>query len=385
MHGRASKHSASAMEALGQLTHVPVHPLVTVRVAIQRLLEVLVLAFFPVIIPLAMVGYLLGTYHPFGILFDFHVMWNAGRDVAHGHSPYPFVYPAPAAVLMAPFGALPWKLAVALWWIVSALALMLALHLLGVDDWRCYGAVFASHATLWALEIGTISPLLVLAAAVAWRYRDRPQIVAAAIAFVIVTKLFLWPLAVWLIATRRFRTAFFTTLQSLALVIGGWAVIGFAGFVDYPRHLGGIASKVQYDSFSVLALAKAVGLSATGAQVASLAVTVAALALVLVVARGRDGDRRAFVAALGASLLISPIVWVHYFVLLYVPIAIARKRLSWLWLLPLGFWALPHAAANGSAGQILLGLGVTCAVLVGSAWSPRRSEPLPAPAAAIAT
>jgi hypothetical protein len=102
------------------------------------------------------------------------------------------------------------------------------------------------------------------------------------------------------------------------------------------------------------------------------------------VARGRDGDRRAFVAALGASLLISPIVWVHYFVLLYVPIAIVRKRLSWLWLLPLGFWALPHAASNGSAGQIVLGLGVTCAILVGSAWSPRRSEALPAPAATIA-
>ncbi len=331
----------------------------------------LVLAFFPVIIPLAMVGYLVGTYHPFGILFDFHVMWNAGRDVAHGHSPYPFVYPAPAAVLMAPLGALPWKIAVALWWIVSALALMLALHVLGVNDWRCYGAVFASHATLWALEIGTISPLLVLAAAVAWRYRDRPQIVAAAI-------------AIWLIATRRFRTAFFTGAQSLVLLIGGWAVIGFAGLVDYPSHLGGIASKVQYDSFSALALAKASGLSASGARLTSLAVTVVALALVFVTARGRDGDRRAFIVALGASLLFSPIVWIHYYVLLYVPIAIAKKSLSWLWLLPLAFWALPHAASNGSAGQILFAIGVTCSVLVASAWSRRQPELFAAPAAAPA-
>jgi hypothetical protein len=370
------------MEALGQMTHVPVRsPLAAARLALQRLAEVLVLAFFPVIIPLAMVGYLVGTYHPFGILFDFHVMWTAGRDVAHGHSPYPFVYPAPAAVFMAPFGALPWKIAVALWWVVSALALMLALHVLGVDDWRCYGAVFASHATLWALEIGTISPILVLAAAVAWRYRDRPQIVAAAIAFVIVTKLFLWPLAIWLIATRRFRTAFFTGAQSLVLLIGGWAVIGFAGLVDYPSHLGGIASKVQYDGFSVLALAKAIGFSASGARLASLAITAAALVLIFVAARGRDGDRRAFIVALGAALLISPIVWVHYYVLLYVPIAIAKRTLSWLWLLPLAFWALPHAASNGSARQILFSLGVTCAVLIGAAWSPRHSEPFATPAA----
>ncbi len=371
------------MEALGQMTHVPVRPLVMARMAVQRLAEVLVLAFFPVIIPLAMVGYLVGTYHPFGMLFDFHVLWNAGRDVAHGHSPYPFVYPAPAAVLMAPLGALPWKIAVALWWIVSVLALMLPLHLLGVDDWRCYGAVFASHATLWALEIGTISPLLVLAAAVAWRYRDRTQIVAGAIAFVIVTKLFLWPLAVWLIATKRFRTTVFTAVQSFVLLIGGWAVIGFAGFLTYPSHLGGIATKVEYDSFSVLALAKAVGISESGSRLVSLLVTVAALALIFLVARGRDGDQRAFVAAVGAALLISPIVWVHYFVLLYVPIAASRKRLTWLWLLPLGFWALPHAASNGSASQILIGLGITCAVLVGSAWSPRRPDSLPVPAAMI--
>jgi hypothetical protein len=83
--------------------------------------------------------------------------------------------------------------------------------------------------------------------------------------------------------------------------------------------------------------------------------------------------------------MISPIVWVHYYVLLYVPIAIAKRSLSWLWLLPLAFWALPHAASNGSARQILFSLGVTCAVLVGAAWSPRHPEILAAPAATTAT
>jgi alpha-1,2-mannosyltransferase len=371
------------VEILGQPPHVPIRPLTATRVAAQRLAEVSVLAFFPVIIPLAMVGYLAGTYHPFGILFDFHVMWNAGYDVVHGHSPYPFVYPAPAAVLMAPFGALPWNLAVALWWIVSILALMLALHLVGVDDWRCYGAVFASHATLWALEIGTISPLLVLAVAVAWRYRDRPHIVAAAVALAFVTKLFLWPLGVWLLATGRTRAVASTIVQSAVLLIGCWAVIGFSGFLDYPRHLGGIASIVEYDSFSVLALAKALGLSAHGARLVSLAVTVLVLALVFFAARSRAGDRNAFVAAVGASLLISPVVWVHYFVLLYVPIAVARKRLSWQWLLPLAFWALPHAASNGSAREIVLGLGVTCITLIGTAaLSPRAAAALAQRAAA---
>ena len=368
------------MEIVGQPTHVPLRPILSARLALQRLGEVLVLGFFPVIIPLAMVGYLLGTYHPFGMLFDFQVMWNAGHDVAHGQSPYPFVYPAPAAVLMAPFGALPWKVAVALFWVVSMLALMLALHLLDVEDWRCYGAVFASHATLWALEIGTISPLLVLAAAVAWKYRDRPQVVAGAVAFVIVMKLFLWPLAIWLLATKRYRAVLFSILQTAGLVIGCWAIIGFAGFLSYPRHLGGIADIVQYDSFSVLALGKALGLSTGGARLVSFVVGLVAIGLIFLAARSKHGDHNGFVAAIAASLLLSPIVWVHYFVLLYVPIALARRRLGLLWLLPLAFWALPHAASNGSAPHILLGLGVTLAVLLGSARFDRDGKRMPATA-----
>src|SRR5436309_1849298 len=198
----------------------------------------------PLIPPAMIVAYLAGVYHPHpgtvdttyspdgGFLFDLHTMWKAGHDVVTGHSPYPFVYPAPAAVLMAPFGLLPFKLGLALWWVVSIAALMLALHVLGIEDWRCYGAVFASHATLWALQIGTISPLLVLAVAVAWRYRDRPHIVAFAVAFVFVTKLFLWPLGLWLLVTGRRRAVVSTVAQVVVLVIGCWALIGFAGFLD---------------------------------------------------------------------------------------------------------------------------------------------------------
>jgi alpha-1,2-mannosyltransferase len=358
-----------AVVALGQITHGSMPSLGAVRVTAQRLAEVVLFAIFPVIIPLAMAAYLAGTWGQGVMLYDLNVMWHAGRDVAHGHSPYPFVYPAPAAVLMAPFGALPWKAAVVLWWAVCVAALLLALHLLGVRDWRCYGAVFASPAAMWALEIGTITPLLVLATAAAWRYRDRRWVVASAITFVIVTKLFLWPLAVWLLATRRFRTLLATVATCVVITIGSWAMIGFAGFLDYPHHLGGIASLVQYTSFSSLAFAKALGLSASAAHVASLLVAVAALGFIFRAARGSGGDRRAFVWALGASLLISPIVWAHYFILLFVPIAIASRRLSLLWLLPLGYWVLPHTAANGSIIVLTCGLAITMLVLVMSAES----------------
>jgi alpha-1,2-mannosyltransferase len=358
------------VEALGQVTHASIPSFIQIRTGIQRLVELAIFVVFPGIIPLAMAAYLAGTWGQHVMLYDFNVMWHAGRDVAHGHSPYPFVYPAPAALLMAPFGALPWKVAVVLWWFVSVAALLLALHLLGVQDWRCYGAVFASSTTMWALEIGTITPLLTLAVAAAWRYRHHRLTVSFAIAFVVVTKLFLWPLGIWLLATKRFRTALTTGLVCVVLTIGSWAVIGFAGFLDYPHHLGGIASLVQYTSFSSLAFAKALGLSASVAQVASLVVGIAALAFVFRAAQGPEGDRRAFVWALGAALLLSPIVWAHYFLILFVPIAIASRRLSLLWLLPLAYWVLPHTAANGSIVVLVCGLAITMLVLTMSAASP---------------
>ena len=44
--------------------------------------------------------------------------------------------------------------------------------------------------------------------------------------------------------------------------------------------------------------------------------------------------------ATGASFALTPIAWLHYFVLLFVPIAIVRPRLSWLWTAPLVLWIL---------------------------------------------
>ena len=48
-------------------------------------------------------------------------------------------------------------------------------------------------------------------------------------------------------------------------------------------------------------------------------------------------DRRSFTLALAAALTLTPVVWNHYLLLLFVPVAIARPRLS-------GLWALPFAA-----------------------------------------
>ena len=92
-----------------------VPPAPAARRGAAHYLSVVAFGLLPLVLPGSLVLYLLrhGSYSH-GDFFDLHTLWVAGRDVAHGHSPYPFVYPAPAAILMAPFGALPFKLAVGL-------------------------------------------------------------------------------------------------------------------------------------------------------------------------------------------------------------------------------------------------------------------------------
>jgi hypothetical protein len=55
--------------------------------------------------------------------------------------------------------------------------------------------------------------------------------------------------------------------------------------------------------------------------------------------RRPDGDRRSFGAAILASLVLSPLVWLHYYVVLIAIVALASPTFGPLWLLPaLAFW-----------------------------------------------
>ena len=61
-----------------------------------------------------------------------------------------------------------------------------------------------------------------------------------------------------------------------------------------------------------------------------------------VVLARRGDDRRSFTCAVAATLALSPIVWLHYLVLLLVPLAIIRPRFSAIWLLPVLLWVSPR-------------------------------------------
>jgi hypothetical protein len=297
---------------------------------------------------------------------DFASFWEGGRSVLHGLSPYPaldalpavadritfvpFVYPAPAAFAMGPLSVLPFAVADTLFLVLAMASVAVALRLFGVRDWRCYAATFAALPIMAAVSVGSISTLLFLGVAVAWRYRDTTWRLAAVVAALVVAKLFLWPLWVWLVYTRRFRAAAVSAALGVAATVGAWAAIHFAGLHDYPQLLSRMTELVGTQSYSPYALARSAG--SPGALAQAL-VLVAALGLVAWAARTIPAVRTeqgSFVLALGLALFLTPILWPHYLALAFVPIALSRKTFSAYWLCPLLFW---FDGAGWSYGQPL--------------------------------
>ena len=73
--------------------------------------------------------------------------------------------------------------------------------------------------------------------------------------------------------------------------------------------------------------------------------------------------------AVAATLALSPIVWLHYLVLLLVPLAIARPRFSIVWLLPVLLWSSPRP---GYAEGVQTFLPALVAVIIVACSSPAR-------------
>ena len=94
------------------------------------------------------------------------------------------------------------------------------------------------------------------------------------------------------------------------------------------------------------------------------------LAGVVVIARRDDGDRRAFTLAIVAAIALTPIVWLHYFALLVVPLALARPRLSWAWALMWVFWLIPAQENEGDLWRILIAVALVAAIAALSANAP---------------
>jgi hypothetical protein len=326
------------------------------------------------VLPALLIGWVLtGVWRYHAQAIDFRIQFlTAGRAVLHGLSPYAainapihpataFPYPAVTALLFALFAASPAGASAVLYVALSIAAPLAALRSLDVRDLRLYGFVLVLGPVMVGWQTGSLTPLLVLGVALTWRYRDQPAVTGALVALLISLKPFLWPLALWLLATRRYRATIWGVGSGVLLNLIAWSIVGFGQIRALLRVTASVTDTFHRWGYSLVAVAMHLG--ASRALATALAAAVAAGLAIALVATGRSRragrDRVALLLACDLMLAASPIVWSHYFAVLIVPLAILTPQLGVVWLLQLAFWCCPVTEATTL--ECLVALSVTVA------------------------
>jgi hypothetical protein len=111
-----------------------------------------------------------------------------------------------------------------------------------------------------------------------------------------------------------------------------WIPLHGAGLSSYPHRLSVLSSLEAKRGFSPAALLSHLGLGWNIAQAIGYAIGV----LLLVWAyRRRNSEAAALSLVCSASLLLTPILWPNYLLIMLVPLAVLRPRFGFVWLLPI--------------------------------------------------
>jgi alpha-1,2-mannosyltransferase len=329
--------------------------------------------------------------------FDLRVFVLAADDVLDGRDPYvqpgaiggpadaPYAYPPMLALALTPLAIAPRHVhdvyvPGVVFSLILIASVVASLWLLEVRDWRCYLVALLYPVTIETVEYGAIGPILLLLVALMWRFRERPAASGFAAGGAVVLKLFLWPLLVWLVLTRRLRAAVACVASAVGLAIASWAVIAFEGISDYEHLLRRLVDVEAEQSYSAFAVLRMLGVPTLPSRALVIVAGVGLLALAWTATRrgrGAQADALSLSLVVAAALVLTPILWLHYLVLLLVPIALARPRLSALWLVPLvrtifelANWYRGWPRGDGKA---LISVAVVVAVVVAGALRRQRA------------
>lgn len=345
------------------------------RSALAVLAPYLLLGLLPLLL---WTGLLLDVASRDALAFDFReFFYPQARDLIEGRTPAT-AYPPLTTLFYVPFALLPAGVADV---VVTAAMIGCAgatLFVLGIRDWRCYGAAALWLPVYGAVQTANVSLVLALGVAALWRFRDRALLAGGLVALMIAGKLFLWPLAGWLAATRRWRAVGIMVAIGVLASAAAWALIDFETVRSFPQLVRGNVLDIGTQPYTVVALLRQLGVPEMVAYGACWVIGAAVFVSAIRAARCGHGAA-SLTLFLGGALLVSPVVWSHYLALLLVPVALARPRFSPLWLAPLPLWVCPPV--DPSLPQKVLLLSVGAAIVVFCARDRLRVTP-PGPVAA---
>jgi hypothetical protein len=193
--------------------------------------------------------------------------------------------------------------------------------------WAVVGGVMLllSSPMLATLALGQIYPFLALGLVAAWisDRRARHTVSGVALGLVVALKPSLVPVLLWPLVRRRWRTVVTAAAAGVVATVIGAVVVGFGATLDWLELLSGSSASAYWDNAALPAAAARLFTDNPYARhVAVLPWTVPVayalgIAAVAVTAwRVRGGAEVGLWALVAASLLVSPIAWHNYLVLL---------------------------------------------------------------------
>ncbi len=320
------------------------------------------------------------------LAFDFrHAYWTAGHRLLAGADPYTwthaqvdrgvaFVYPALSAVMFAPLALMPRHFGAVLFTFVSIAMTPATLWMLRVRDWRVYAITMLWLPVFAAWQTANETTFLVFGVACLWRYRDNPRIAALITVVEISLKPLMWPLAVWLLATRRWRASVYGLLMGLVINAGAWWIVGFGEIRQY-LHVSGMDARAAWRTgYGVAAFIAHLGFGHRVGEAVTVLLVAILVAAVAYAGIAKRDEFRALTLTLALTLVAAPMVWNHYFTLLLIPLALRCPRFNWLWVLPVLMWvSLPQDQARVVLWQSVVIAAVAGLVLLITSHEARMS------------
>jgi alpha-1,2-mannosyltransferase len=301
-------------------------------------------------------------YLPLSGVYDLDVFLRAGSAVLHGHDPYPaigtpevysgsaYVYPYLYSWVFAPLAALPVGAGEAVG--VGLMAVVVAL----TASWArprqpaVPALVLMTAFTVTGLQLGTLSPLLLAGLIGLWLLRDRPVLFALLAAPLLAAKVFLLPVLLWPLLTRRWRTLGLSC-AGIALLLGIGFGVGPLSAHEYLRLLSSLGSHEAATGMGMISRLRAAGTGPQLAQGAAFAVAAGLVAAAWWQSRRHPerADGLLFGAAVLASLLMTPVLWSHYLALLLAPLLVVPRRITAVAVFAVASWLIARPHHSGVA------------------------------------
>jgi alpha-1,2-mannosyltransferase len=339
---------------------------------------------------------------------DFDTFWRstrallAGQDIYRTGAGFPNLNPPLLTVLIAPLGLLEFLPAYRLFVLVTVVLVVATMAAVAIELRAAAAAavpvtvaVLLSSPVLATLGLGQVYGLLTAGLAAAWilHRHGRLALEGAVIGLVVALKPSLAPVLLIPVLRRQWPTLAVALVTGVTATIAGWAIAGRESLPEWVNLLVGNPVQTYWDNASLpgalLRLTSATDwgrplVELPGGTVLGLVLGGVLLVLTAWLTRRppASGPDTALWSMTAASLLVSPLSWHNYLMLLMPGVLVLVTRGRWqvaallLSLAMIGMeWPTIWYGKDGTASAVPLSL--YCAILL-TYWAALLTRPAPA-------